>query len=154
MVAIIETPVTMDDLVAWEACKAELAKLKSKEALLRNRIFGHFFPNPVEGTNKVPLAQGWQLKATYSFTRKYDVGMLTAATEKGGRFIAEGFDVNPLVDWVPELNMKNYRALPDTQRKLLEEVLIIKPGMPQMEIVLPAAAKKAMEAKAAKAALS
>lgn len=153
MAAIPETQVTMQDLIEWETCKADLAKLKSKEALLRNRIFSHYFPDPKEGTNSAPLAEGWLLKATYPISRKVDLGALRAATAEDGRFTLAKFDANPLVDWEPSVNMTAYRALPPDLKTMFEEALIIKPGMPQMEIMQPAAAKKAAAAKAAKAAL-
>jgi len=152
MALIPETEVTMADLIEWDACKKELALLKSKEALLRSRIFKHYFPNPKEGTNKVDLAEGWLLKAQHVISRTFDMGALQAACGEEGDFTKAGFNCNPLIKWSAELKTTEYKQLPPDLRTLLETTMIIKPGSPQMEIVLPAATAKAQAAAITKAA--
>jgi hypothetical protein len=41
--------------------------------------------------------------------------------------------------------LKEYRTLPEEQHQLFDQCLIVKPGSPALEIVLPAKAKKAGE---------
>jgi hypothetical protein len=55
MTPIPENTVTQADMDEWYALQKQLAAVKSAEMLLRMKIFKHYFPAPVEGTNQVPL---------------------------------------------------------------------------------------------------
>ena len=126
--------VKQEEINHWFTIDAELAKLKSEEAILRNKIFKYFFRNPVEGTNKVPLDKGWVLKATLPINRKVQIELLTAMDLE---LRAAGIPMDDLVVRKPELSVTSYRKLTDEQVKLFDRILEIKPGSPQMEIVLP-----------------
>lgn len=148
--ALIPAPtITMQDLAAWEELKKQMAVMKEKESALRRKIVAAYFPEPKEGTNKMPLENGWLLNMQRVVDRKIDMGELQAATGPEGIFIKAGFDANPLIEWEPKLKLAVYRALPKDKKTLFEHVLIIKDGSPQVSIVLPAAAKAAQEAQAA-----
>lgn len=147
MSLIPEPEVTMKDLIVWEEKKKQLAVLKQEEMLLRTRIYKHFFKAPEEGTNNHSLAEGWLLKAKRIIDRKVDLGSLQALASEGGLFHLKGINANNLIHWTPELNTKEYRALPEPMREIFDQCLIIKDGSPQLEIVLPAAAKKAIAKK-------
>jgi len=137
---MVEVPerVSMETLVEWDATKKQLSQLKMKEALLRKAIFESFFPAPVEGTNKFPLNGGWLLKADYPIERKVDPTSLDLNKE---RLREIGIPVDDLIRYKPELSKRPYNKLTDEQRTEFDEVLIIKPGSPQLEIVLPASAQ-------------
>lgn len=139
-------PVTIDDLVVWQDMKSRLAALKEEEMTLRKRIYAQYFPEPVEGTNKTPLAGGWILKANRVIERKVDIGALQAMSTQGGPLHEAGINPNVLIKWVPELDIKPYRLLTEKQRLLFDQALVIKDGSPQVEIALPAAAAKAAAA--------
>lgn len=147
MSLIPEAPVTMQEIIEWEDKKKKLAVLKVEEMALRMRIYKHFFKTPQEGTNDVPLSEGWLLKAQRKIDRKVDLGSLQALAAEGGLFHQKGINANLLIQWSPELKLKEYRALPESMQEIFNQALIIKDGSPQLDIVLPAAAKKAIAKK-------
>lgn len=139
--------VTAEDLATWFKKKAQLAKLKGEEAMLRSRIFKFYFPTPTEGSkdNKVPLNDGTGaiLQADYVINRTVDEHQLDGLKEA---MFAEGsnlpqLDLTKLIKWKPELSITEYRKLSDEERLVLDRCLVIKPGSPQMEIKVPKAAK-------------
>lgn len=159
MALIPEPEVTMEELIRWDKLQRDLKILKAEEALLRGRIAKFYFKNPKEGTNDYSLNAGYVLKMQHKISRDFDVQQLKDACDPGeegvrapGAFIAAGFDVNPLVKWKPELVITAYRKLSPENRQLLDTVLQIKDGSPQLEITLPAAAAKAQATAVEKAA--
>ena len=135
--------VTEDDLIEWDRLKKELQAVKAKEILLRMKIFNFYFPEPKEGTNSIPLAEGWVLKAVAGYDRKVDIGAwpaIQAALREAGITHPEA-----LVKYDPLLVVSEYRTLTEEQLHIMDQALIIKPSSPQMEIVLP---KKAAVPKA------
>lgn len=139
MTQIPANAVTQEDLNAWSEMQKQLGALKSAEMLLRTKIFKGLFPNPVEGTNSVPLGtEGWQIKAKYPINRKPDVALLTARAQE---LREAGIPLDSVIRAVPELATGEYRKLTDEQRYLLDQVMEIKPGSPALEIVLPKRAK-------------
>lgn len=138
-----QVAVTAEDLATWFKKKAQLAKLKGEEAMLRSRIFKFYFPNPTEGAkdNKVPLNDGTGaiLQADHVINRTVDEQQLEALREA---MFAEGsnlpkLDLTKLIKWKPELSITEYRKLTPEERHVMDQALIIKPGSPQMEIKIP-----------------
>lgn len=142
MTEIPSNAVTQDDLNTWYTLQEDLKRVKSAELLLRQKIFGAYFPAPKEGTNDVPLDGGYVLKGKYSILREVDPGAVRALMDE---LIATGVRPDELVQYRPSLVLKEYRTLTEEQRHLFDQCLIIKPGSPALEIVLPAKAKKAGE---------
>lgn len=142
MTAIPQDAVTQADLDEWYRLQDQLKKIKASEMLLRTKIFKHLFPNPVEGTNNYPLAEGWVAKGKYTINREVDPGALGAYRPK----LAEaGINADMLVQYKPSLVLGEYRKLTAEQQQLFDACLIIKPGSPALEIVLPAKAAKKQE---------
>ena len=135
MVAIPANELDMQDLIAWDQAKQELNKWKATEMLLRLKIFKAAFPAPKEGTNNLTLASGYILKGKYGLNRDVDPGELFARTEA---FREAGIPVDALIKRSPELVKAKYNELTDEQRTLFDNVLIIKPGTPAIEIAPPA----------------
>ncbi len=142
MTAIPPNVVTQEDLSQWFVMQEQLKKLKASEMLLRQKIFGFYFPAPKEGTNSVPLPDQYVLKGKYTVNREIDPGALQAMRE---RFALANVSADKLVQYKPSLVLSEYRTLTEEQRQLFDQALIIKPGSPALEIVLPAKAKKAGE---------
>ncbi len=140
MTLIPPNEVTQEDLNTWSSLTQQLAALKAQEMLLRMKIFRGKFPNPVEGTNTVPLAEGWVIKATYPIGRKPDLALLIARAQE---LREKGVPVDTLIKSVPEVVISEYRKITPEQRHLFDQILEIKPGSPQMEITLPKRASKA-----------
>jgi hypothetical protein len=136
-----ETAVTPEDLAKWFLIKKQLGELKAVEAMMRKRIFNFYFPAPEEGTNTFPLKDGTgaELKATHVIDRKVDEGELEALKEA---MFAEGsnlpeLDLTKLIKWKPELAISEYRKLSDEERLIFDRCLVVKPGMPQVDIKIP-----------------
>jgi hypothetical protein len=135
MIEIPENQVSQEDLFAWYIMAAELRALKAKESLLRKKIFGAAFPDPKEGTSNHVLSDGYVLKGQYSLIRSIDIGALDALKPT---FRLSGIDPDNLVKYKPELKKAEYNKLTQEEKTLFDQCLIVKPGSPTLEIVLPA----------------
>ena len=142
MISIPANTVSQEDLAEWYRLQEELKKVKASEMLLRQKIFAAYFPSPAEGTNSAPLADGWVLKGKHTINREIDPGALGALKDK---LLEAGIKADALVQYKPLLVLKEYRTLTEEQHQLFDQCLIVKPGSPALEIVLPAKAKKAGE---------
>lgn len=140
MILIPERQVTREHLEEWYAVKKQLEEVKNKEIVLRQFIFAGMFPEPKEGTNTVPLEDGTGavLKATHVINRSVQVEPLEElrkSLETDNNL--PKLDLDKLVRWKPEVATKEYRTLTDEERNLFDQVLVIKPGMPGLDIVIP-----------------
>lgn len=113
----------------WQDTKAELESLKRKEAQLRKLLFEGAFPNPVEGVNTITLVDGTIIKGTHKIARNIDEAALPAVLEK----MPEGIR-DSLVAYKPSLSTSAYRKLTAEERKIFDQALIVKPGMPTLEV--------------------
>lgn len=129
--------VTMDEVALWYKMKEDLSKLKVAESLLRKRIFGHYFPAPEEGVNKFPLndGTGFVIKGTRKIDRKVDEALLSLKFQE-----LRDKNINPdvFLKRTYELKVSEYRKFTDEEIKLVDQILIIKDGSPELEIVKPA----------------
>ena len=134
--------VGLETLARWHAAKQELAKAQFKERELRLQIFGHYFPNPKEGTNTFVLPDLYQLKAVLPISRDYDLAALSAARtpDASGKnwFQKNNFDETRLIKWIPELALAEYRMLTAEEAKKYDTLMTIKAGTPQVKIEDPA----------------
>lgn len=150
MAELTPPTVTAADLARWYQLQKDLARIKSEEALLRSLVFKAFFPVPAEGTNSVPLNDGTGavIKAQHVINRAVDVGSFdalraaqTAAieAEKTDGVIANApkLPFDKLVKWKPEVAITEYRKLTAEEQLYFDQCLVIKPGSPQLEIVIP-----------------
>lgn len=149
-----QPPATIDDLKRWDDLKKAIAAqmptaLIVQEKELRARIVAAFFPNPKEGTNAYPLANGYRLKYVNSIKRDVDPGEYQA---RQAEFTQAGIAAAAMLVWKPTLDKKQYNTLTAEQQQVFDRCLIVKPESPQLEIELPAAAKKKADAVAAMAA--
>jgi hypothetical protein len=134
MSEILQNEITQSDLSVWYEMSQQLKKLKAQEILLRKKIFNALFPSPVEGTNTFELADGYVLKGKHTVQRDIDQGAFDAIKEK-----LRERKVNPdsLVQYNPRLVLREYRKMTEDECLLFDQCLIIKPGSPALEIVLP-----------------
>lgn len=144
MTQIPQNAVTMEDLTAWNDLQEQLRKIKASEMILRQKIWAGLFVAPVEGTNTVALGNdGWELKGVRSIDRKIQLEVLQAMAVENGPLHQAGIRAADLVEWKPELKIKEYRTLTAEQKLVFDQCLTIKDGSPQLKIVLPAKATKA-----------
>jgi hypothetical protein len=131
----VHEEVTIEELILWYNMNEQISKLKGEELKLRNKIYKARFHAPKEGTNSVELQDGALLKATRVINRSVDEAALTTLTpvlRESGKITVED-----MFRRKPELIIGAYRKLTDEQRLLLDQVLIIKDGQCQLEIVMP-----------------
>lgn len=134
MASIPSNEVTQADLEQWYRLQEELAAMRKSEMLLRLKIFGHYFPDPKEGTNSADLSDGYVIKGKRTINREIDKGGLLAMTPQ----LAEaGIPLAELVDWKPSLVLRQYRGLTAEQTHLFDQCLIVKDGAPALEIMKP-----------------
>lgn len=143
------TAVTPQELSKWYLLKKQLGEVKSAEAMMRTRIAKFFFPTPDEGTNTHPLKDGTgaNLKMVHSIDRKVDEGELAALDEalaiaqndptNNLHTFSKEIDLTKLIVWKPELKIAEYRKLTEAQRQVFDRILVVKPGMPQLDITIP-----------------
>lgn len=146
MTTIPENTVTPQDLAEWYRLKEELTRIKASEMLLRTKIYHALFKEPVEGTNTLPLNDGWVMKAKRVINRSIDQAALLVNSQEDpethmSALTSHGINPASLVVWKPELVLKAYRELTEEQQKIFNECLVIKDGSPDLSIVLPASAK-------------
>lgn len=132
---------TIDNVMAaWVAAETKLQEVKLEEMLLRKAVFEVKFPGIPEGTHRVPLANGYQLKAVGKLN--YNLANKEGQTEKAleeleklgpkGAFLADR-----LVKWSPELSITEYRQLEPQYKAIIDTVLTVKPAAPTLEIEPP-----------------
>jgi hypothetical protein len=140
MVLIPERQVTVEHLKEWFILKQQLDEMKGKEVVLRQFIFNGLFTNPTEGINKhdVNDGTGAVVKGTHVINRSVQIEELEKLEEslKNDSNLPK-LDLEKLVKWKPEVSIKEYRTLTDEQRHLFDQALVIKPGMPGLEICIP-----------------
>lgn len=140
MALIPERNVTVEHLKEWYVLKQQLDELKNKEIVLRQFIFNGLFTKPEEGINKYEVQDGTGavVKGTHVINRKVEEDKLEELEKslQTSDNIPQ-LDLDKLIRWKPEVVIKEYRTLTDEQRNLLDQALVIKPGMPSLEIVIP-----------------
>jgi hypothetical protein len=118
----------------WNTLTAQLTSLKDQEAKLRKEIFDAAFPTPTEGTNTLDLPEGWKLKGTHKLSRSVDESALPAVLEQLRK---KKVDTEPLIKYKPELSISAFRKMNPDHAHILGQALVIKPGMPSMELIAP-----------------
>lgn len=140
MILIPEREVTLAHLKEWYEIKQQLDELKNKEVVMRQFITAGLFPEPTEGTNTHPLNDGTGAvaKMTHVINRKVDEDLydeLEKSLQTDNNL--PRLDLTKLVRWKPEVSIKEYRTLTEEERHLFDQALVIKPGMPGLDIMIP-----------------
>ncbi len=129
-------------LQRWLDAGKALAEAKAAEAEARLSVVDAFpFDEDIaEGTQRLPLAGGYQLKVVKKLNYKLsnDDNVCDQALTKIEKLDAEGaFIAERLVKWSPSLSVSEYRDLPNRYREILDEVLTVTAGMPTLELIEP-----------------
>ncbi|AZF88182.1 hypothetical protein [Microcystis phage Me-ZS1] len=133
----------LDMLTQWYNAQAKAKEAKAaidSELVLRKKVFEAFFTSPKEGVNTLPLAGGYELRAEHKISRTVDRELMHDALQAALISANEGgFSValDKCFRAVPELVVKEYKALPDSVRKSLDLCVTAKPGAPTLEIKPP-----------------
>lgn len=145
-------------LVEWQKRKETLEAAKSEEMEMRKYVVLRAFPEPQEGTNRLALGNGYDLKGVIKYG--YGFGEATnAEIEAVLDAIAKVGNIGPmladrLVSWTPNFLLTEYRMLEEnaasnapekdllTIKALIDKVLVKKDAAPSLEIVEPKSSKK------------
>lgn len=127
-------------IMQWRIAKEALEAAKETEMEKRKAVVA-CFDLTKEGVNTIDLGKGYALKVTQPYnytlkdTEKLSVDDALDKIEKAGN---EGkFIVDRLVKFEPKLSVGEYRKLSPQYRGIIDEVLTVKPGSPQVELVEP-----------------
>lgn len=113
-------------LERWHQLVATIKTLQDEERALREGIFKGTFADPKEGVNTVALPDGRTLKGTYKLNRTVDqAGVLLLPKKVREAAFKAKFD----------LSLSAYRTLDEETQKVVDGVLTVSPGMPQLELV-------------------
>lgn len=133
-------------LAKWERSKAALEIAKADEMEQRKAVVAFAFnPDKKSGTERVELANGYELKAVkklnYGFIKTPEGKLNKAALENAlraieakpnGELIAER-----LVKWNPDLSLTEYKLLPTDMKEIIDTVIVTTDGAPSLEIIPP-----------------
>jgi hypothetical protein len=140
MVLIPEREVTNEHLREWYTLKEQIEELRNKEVVLRQFVFAGLFPDPKEGTNTHPINDGTGavVKGQHIINRAVQIEQLEELKKslEANNNLPQ-INLDKLIRWKPEVVTKEYRTLSDEERHMFDQVLVIKPGMPQLEICIP-----------------
>lgn len=132
-------------LTDWKEAKALLDKIKVTESELRKQVV-EAFSNDAKpghsGTENVSLGWGYSLKIVHKLNYKLDnandcekLDKVLDQIEKsmeGGSIIAER-----IVKWKPELSLTEYKLLNAANKALIDSVLTVTDGTPDVSLVAP-----------------
>lgn len=120
-------------LQAWFVESQELKELKQKEVIHRKELSAFYFTAPREGTNRLDLGQGYDLKLDFSYNYKVDEAELDNVAASQIKKLKLPWD--DLFVFKPELSVSTYRKLTPEQKAFVDTLLVITDATPQLAIV-------------------
>ena len=130
-------------LVEWATAKEALDEAKTAERFLRDKIVlesGLFDPDKIEGTQRVQLGNGWQVKAVKSLDYKLENkhGETFEALKKLSELSPEGRRMSEeLCSFEARLRKSEYLKLRGDEKSIIDAILTTKPGAPTLELIPP-----------------
>lgn len=124
---------TVDELQEWFGIGPKVKELQARESYLREKIVAFYFNGQVqEGVNRIdaPFDPSWDIEVTGKLTRDIDPAALDSYRDE---LINACIDVQSLLNYKASLNTKAYKNLPEEQRQVFDNVLIIKQGKPSLK---------------------
>lgn len=137
-------------IMAWQATQGQLEIVKTQELKLRNQVIAALWPQATTGTQSLELSGGWKLKG--SFTQNFKInrehqpndpektryGKLIAAMIALSKIDAAGALIaKRLIKWDADLVKKEYEEMPAQYKALIEPLITMSQGQPQLELVAP-----------------
>lgn len=121
----------LEVLNEWSKAAQKAAEFQALERQLRKELVERIFGEDAgKGTHNKELNNGFKLKAVIKENTRVDEAALASL----------GFTKAELKDTIkykPEFRVTGYKALPEDKQKLLDQALIVRPGMPELTIVPP-----------------
>ncbi len=128
----------------WLAAKATLEAAKNNELELRNILAKMCFPNPVKGTQRIDLGEGYSLKMVHKVNYKIDAEKVEDVLDEIEKVGNEGqFLGERLVKLQYDLSVSEYGKLDvsnPTHKKvkaLLDKIVTTTDATPAMEFEVP-----------------
>lgn len=122
----------------WQQLNDQLKALKKQEMALRKQIVALGFPDPLEGTNRLQLPQGYNLVAVIGYSRDLD---FPAFQVHAPELTAANVNPDTLINFKPTLDIKAYKALDEMPRLIVDRSITLKPKAPSLKIDKPGAKK-------------
>ncbi len=122
----------------WRSLVEWIEKAKPREMELRRTLAEVFFPNPVEGVNRIITEDGFEFTLEHKINRTIDEAALApvmAELPESSPFRNPGV----LITWKPVLVLGGLRVMPDEERKIFSQAMTEKPGTPSLEVEIKAA---------------
>ena len=120
----------------WADAQYALDLAKKKEAILRKEVvMAYFKDNQGEGTNNVPLANGYSLKLKQNYIRSFVDDL--PYEELIAKMQSLGIEGEKFIKLKASLVLSEYRKLEGDKKLAFDTMLEIKPSMPSIEIVAP-----------------
>jgi hypothetical protein len=140
----IEEPVLtyFETVQQWAELRQQIRVLQEKEKAYREQLFKGTFRDPREGANTYALPDndvfpaGTRIVGTYKLNRTVDEEKWNALLDDPDNPLPEEIAAE-VIEWKPELRLKQYRELPEEIRKRVETAIIVKPGLPDLEVKPP-----------------
>jgi len=120
-------------LAAWRIARRNLQFWKVAENFLRVAVTERFFPHAIKGVQYSTYAP---LKATVKWNVSFakDRNVIMETLEKIGLAFPD-VPIGCVIDWKPHLVQKEYDALPEAVRRMFDECITMKPGLPQVSFI-------------------
>lgn len=129
-----------DDLLAkWDKDKATRDSAVANEMASRKAVSEFCFPSPEKGTQRIALANGWQLKLVHKINYTLDKKNLDDTLDKIEKQYGEAGEaiVRSLIKYIPEMIVPTYEKLEKRYKEIFDVVVTSKPGAPTLEIEGP-----------------
>jgi hypothetical protein len=120
-------------LQEWFLEKARLSEAKSHEHLERVALTRYYFVSPREGTNRLDIGGGFDLKLDHKIEIKVDEAELDNVKAADIKRLKLPWD--DLFVYKPTLVKSVYNELTSEQKKFVDQLVTRKEGSPQLEIV-------------------
>lgn len=114
-------------LEVWDDLAQQVKQLKVTEMVLRKDLVAFLAPDGVPGVHSTTLIN-ITAKATLKLTHKFDTVILDEKEKDLSQLERDAIKYNPT------LSLTNYKKIPEAMRELLDEMLIVTPAAPTLEI--------------------
>ena len=126
-------------LQEWEVAATQLAALKADEQRLRLEYI-KLVSNPTKetGTENIELGNGYKAKIVKKLNYNVNQDTVNTALDRMENDSPEGKVFADLaIKWKAELSKTQYDLMPEKYRKMIDECITVRPGLPSLEIVAP-----------------
>lgn len=129
------------DIAEWTALKTWLATGKARELELRNSIAARIFADMKQPNGYFPEGARTSTYSGYvmNYKSKLDAKLhreileeMMVPTLNEAQLTAD--ESKGLIRGKPELGLKAYRALPEAKQKIIDKMIVVKPGQITLEV--------------------